>query len=437
MDREAGQPQVRQGLEACGARQAEVVQSRGGLGGAVGRTAAGSGEPGGAAADFGAEGRIEEKTLERRGEIGRGCERNHRSVFLEFRCHFGEIFHMGPGEDWSAEGGRLEDVVAAAAGKRPPHEDGRGEAEQGGELADGVEQEDAGQRQRLRRGQAGAAEKRDSAGGQFFRGGGEGLRAAGGENEEEAGEAGGKGEEGVEDDAVLVGAARGGGRHGGGGDPDGRGLERVEKFPNIGGDLHGIRIEVVLEISGNFDSGRPEGAVTGGGGAVLGEDEVGQGKDAAEEPAEAEVAGKSPVRNAGVDDEEAGAVAAGFAKEVGPDFGFGDDEKRGPEAAQHAAHGEAVVDGGEKDTVGEAGEFFFADGAARESGSGDIEGHGRQAVPEPAEKRHGGEDLADADGMQPDGAGGRREEMAGQEAESFAQPAEVAAVSQDAETQIE
>lgn len=432
-----GEPQARKGLKTCRARQAEIVKSSGGPGGAGGGAAAPGGEAGGKDADFRAKPGIEEEAFEGGGQFLRRGQRNERVIFAEFRGAFGEIFHVRPGEDGDAEGGGLEDVVAAAAGEGAAHEDGGGDAEKGGELADGVQQEHAGQREGIRRRQLGAAEKGDAAGGEFLAGGGEGLRAAGGEDEEEAGEAGGKGEEGVKDGAVLVGVVRGGGGHGGGRDPDRGRLQGVEKLLNVGRDFCGIRIEIVLEVSGDFDVFGAERAVARGGGGVLGEDEVGEGEDVAEETAEAEVAGEGAVRDAGVDDEEAGAVAAGFAKEVGPDFGFGNDEERGADAAEDAAHGEAVVDGSEEDAVGQGGELLLADGASGEGGCGDVKRDAGEGLPQAAEEGDGGEGFADADGVQPDGAGGRREEMAGEEAEAFAEGAEVAAVFDAAETQVE
>lgn len=157
----------------------------------------------------------------------------------------------------------------------------------------------------------------------------------------------------------------------------------------------------------------------------------------AEEPAEAEVAGKGAVGEAGVDDEDERAGAAGFAEEVGPDFGLHDDEQRGAEAAEDAANGEAVIQRDIKDCVGEADKFFFAEGAAGEGGCGDEDGDAGQEGAEAAEEDGGGEGLADADGVQPDGAGGRRENVRRQESEALAEAAEVAAVPGDAQAQVE
>lgn len=344
---------------------------------------------------------------------------------------------MRPGQHRDAEGGGFQQVVPAAAREGAPDEDASGRAEERGEFADGVQQKHAGQGEGVRGGQVRATEEGDAAGGELFRGGGEAFGAARGEDEQEAGVSRSEAEEGVEYGVVLVGVAVERGGHGGGGDPDGGGPERVEKLLNISRDFCGIRIEIVFEISGDFDLFRAHGAVAGGGGGVLGEDEIGEGEDVAEEAAEAEIAGEGAVRDAGVDDEETGAVAAGFAKEVGPDFGFGDDEKRGTEAAEDAAHGKAVVDGGEEDAAGEARQFFFADVASGEGGGGDIDGHAGEGALEAAQERDGGEDFADADGMQPDGSGGGRTEVAREEAEAFGEAGGVAAVAGDAERQIE
>jgi len=157
----------------------------------------------------------------------------------------------------------------------------------------------------------------------------------------------------------------------------------------------------------------------------------------AEEPAVAEVAGEGAVGEAGVDDDDACAGAAGFAEEVGPDFGLHDNEERGAEAAEDAADGEAVIERSIKDGVGEAQEFFFAEGAAGEGGGGDEDGDAGQERAEVAEQDGGGECFSDADGVQPYGAGGRRENVRRQEAEALAEAAEVAAVPGDAQAQVE
>lgn len=156
-----------------------------------------------------------------------------------------------------------------------------------------------------------------------------------------------------------------------------------------------------------------------------------------EEPAEAQVAGQGAVRDAGVGEQEARARAAGFAEQIGPDLGLHHDEERRAEAAQDAAHGEAVVERRVEDGVGQAGQPFLAESAAGESCCRDVDGNAGQKRAEAAEEDGGGERFSDADGMQPDGAGGRRENVRREEAETLAEAAQVAAVLGDPQGQVQ
>ena len=58
----------------------------------------------------------------------------------------GEVFHVRTNDDGLAEIGRLQDVVAAALRQRSSHEDHVGYFKERGEFADGIEQQNAGQR---------------------------------------------------------------------------------------------------------------------------------------------------------------------------------------------------------------------------------------------------------------------------------------------------
>lgn len=129
VDGHAGEPEGAKGVGAERAGQGVIVDLGGGSSGAGGSAAAGGGKGAGALAEPGLEAGIREDALEGRGQSSGRIESNDRVIFAEIRGHFREIFHVGAGEDCCAEGGGLEQVVAAMGDERAAHEDGRGGAE--------------------------------------------------------------------------------------------------------------------------------------------------------------------------------------------------------------------------------------------------------------------------------------------------------------------
>ena len=76
---------------------------------------------------------------------------SERSRAVKFFRDGSEVFHVRTNDDRFAEIGRLQDVVAAALCQRAPHEDDIGYVKERSQFADGIEQQDSGQGQRLER----------------------------------------------------------------------------------------------------------------------------------------------------------------------------------------------------------------------------------------------------------------------------------------------
>jgi hypothetical protein len=148
------------------------------------------------------------------------------------------------------------------------------------------------------------------------------------------------------------------------------------------------------------------------------------------------VAWQGAVGDAAVDDDEAGAGADRLAPEIRPDFGLHDGDDGGLQGAQNAANGEAIVQREVKDAVGEVREFLFGHGAACDGGDRDVKGRLGQGLAQAAEQADGAHGFADADGVEPDGAWRGAAVAAGEEAESFGEMAEVAAVTQNAPGEV-
>ena len=100
-------------------------------------------------------------------------------------------------------------------------------------------------------------------------------------------------------------------------------------------NAEGGGLGVVFHVAGDCDGifGSANFAESGGVGIGLGEVESGGGEDAVEKDAEG-VAGaaeafKGSFGDAGVDEDDRDVAAAGFPEEVGPNFGFDDDDEFG------------------------------------------------------------------------------------------------------------
>ena len=65
---------------------------------------------------------------------------------MEFVRDGREVFHVRTNDDRFAEIRRLQNVVAAALRQRSAHEDDIGDFKERGQFADGIQQQDSGQR---------------------------------------------------------------------------------------------------------------------------------------------------------------------------------------------------------------------------------------------------------------------------------------------------
>lgn len=385
--------------------------------GAGGRATSGFGQSAGAGPDPAGAVGVVEQIGGGRGEVSGAGDCDTGFVSAEVGGDLREVFHVGAKEERPAEKGRLEDVVAATVGERAAHEHHGVQGEQGSEFADGIEEQHAGEAVETGAGgKGGAAHEGDSSVGEFLGDDFETFGLAGGEDQQQTGEARGEFGEGAEDSVVFVDVVGKGWGHGAGGDEDVLRGSGVQEGADVRRDGAGF-LEVVLEVAGGDDAvwGRAklEEAVAGGG--VLGQDAVRQGEDRPEEAAEAKVAGEGGIGDAAVDEQQAAAGAFGFAEEVGPDFGFGDDDEGGTDGAQDAANGEAEVEGGVEDAGGKSGQPGFGEGASGQGGGGDKERDVREGGAQAADQREDGEDLADGDGVEPNGAGKGLVEGVGQE----------------------
>lgn len=182
------------------------------------------------------------------------------------------------------------------------------------------------------------------------------------------------------------------------------------------------RADVEFEVAGDGDAGglAADGYQTGGIGLALRENAGDAAEEGTPEDAKGAVAGPGTVRDAGVDDGDGNLAAGAGADEVGPEFGFSEDEQLGAEGAQPGADGPGEIEGAVEDAFrAEAllGEFLTGSG-----GGGDDDIVAGECGLEGADEAGDGEDFPDGDGMDPeDGVGlaEAREEGAADEAEAF------------------
>jgi len=138
------------------------------------------------------------------------------------------------------------------------------------------------------------------------------------------------------------------------------------------------------------------------------------------------------VGDAAADEEDRDVAAGGFAEEVGPDFGFEDDDDGGIDCFEDATNAEGPVQGEEDYGVCE-GHALLGEGVTGEGGGGDDEGALRVGVFQAAGEGDAGEGFADGDGVNPDGAGmlgGELLESQNGKAEALAEIGEIFAVAE-------
>ena len=143
-------------------------------------------------------------------------------------------------------------------------------------------------------------------------------------------------------------------------------------------------------------------------------------------------AGEGAVGDAAADEQDGDFAATRFAEEVGPDFGFEDDDDGGFDGVENAANAEGPVEGEIDYGVGE-GHALFGEGVTGEGGGGDDERALGVGVLQAASERYAGEGFADGDGVNPDGAGvlsGEFFEFRNGKAEALAEIGKIFAVAQ-------
>ena len=137
---------------------------------------------------------------------------------------------------------------------------------------------------------------------------------------------------------------------------------------------------------------------------ALGEEERDFGEDGVPETADAQVAGKGAVGDAGVGDGDGDVSAVALGEEAGPELGLHEDEEVGPEEVQVAADGGGEVEGEIEDVGGgkaPAGEVLAGGGGGRDEDEVIREG-GLEVLDEAL----GSEGFSDGDGVEPDGSAG-------------------------------
>ena len=142
--------------------------------------------------------------------------------------------------------------------------------------------------------------------------------------------------------------------------------------------------------------------------------------------------GEGAVGDAAADEEDGDVAAGGFAEEVGPDFGFEDDDDGGFDGVEDTADAKGPVKGEIDYGVGE-GHALFGEGVTGEGGGGDDEEALGVEIFQAAGEGYAGERFAYRDGVNPDGAGMLAAELfesRNGKAETLAEIGEILAVAQ-------
>jgi hypothetical protein len=133
----------------------------------------------------------------------------------------------------------------------------------------------------------------------------------------------------------------------------------------------------------------------------LREEECDLGEQRTPERAHPQIAGKGAVGDAGVDDRDGNRGALAFKQQPRPEFAFHEDQHLGPDCAQIGADGEGEVQREVEDEF--CAKAFAGDLLACGGGGGDDDGTAGETFAQFSHEALGREDLADGDGVQPDG----------------------------------
>ena len=376
---------------------------------------------------------------DRAGQCGGVFDLHARARRAEFVCNGLEVLHVRPDDHGLGEKCGLENIVPAAAGQGSAHEDRVRHGKQAAQFADGIQQKHRRKRQRFRAAQSRAAQVGNPGRLQFPRRRVETLRLSRRQNQQQVRAPRGEFLERPNRRVVFVHVAGRRGRHGAGGDPHFAGPHALEQSGHRGAGRRRARREVVLEIAAGAGTlgKRLERQKPLAHGVRLRQDGIGRGQYSPKEPPEGQVARKSPVGDAAIDDRQARAGAVHLTKEIGPDLGLRNHHGRGAQRAQHAPHRPHVIHGRVKYAVGQIAQLVAGGGAARQGRGGDEKPGAWELRPQAAQEFHARQDLAHRNCMQPDGPGAGLSKRTREEAEALRQTPPVAAVPQTAKQEIQ
>ena len=268
--------------------------------------------------------------------------------------HGGEIFHRRAKYRDLAEGGGLQNIVAAGIDERTANKDAVREAVERGKFTDGVEEQDggvvgdgvlrtvlAGSDSRAGQGEFGAANELTMGFLDEFGGGGKSFGLARGKDKQ------GFGKIALDDAEHKQREGFFGGNHAASNDERPAAAALAFFLEPLGERSGRGKLEIVFQIAADRDTVRrcAKGTDTFGvlfglhqeGGRIT---ESGFEKRLEIEAEYAEIrlpAGKGTIRDASTDEKHGNLAAASLVEEIGPDFGFQDDDQRGFRGVKNAA----------------------------------------------------------------------------------------------------
>ena len=342
---------------------------------------------------------------------------------LERRGDVAEVLHIWSGEDGDAEARGFERILSAAGrGEAGADEGDARDGVDAGKLADGVEQEDGGGRDRC--GGVDPPRPAECWVGQKRGNGVEALGMARRQDGDELRQLRQCSSVGAEDDGffTFAGAAA---------DEHWSANWQVTSEERDDGQLRGGRWwQVIFEIAGDVDAVRRRTDLAQAFGIKrgLGEEDARAGEQFLPDATESEVARIGAVRDARIDDSDGDALFGGDGEIVGPELRFDEHEQARAERAEIAAQDPAEVEREIKD--GSSAEALACELLAGAGGGGDDDTElgvsAGERFAQAQDERGGSEDFSDGNGVEPDGAGDvwrgeRLFQAGGNEAEALAE----------------
>ena len=137
-------------------------------------------------------------------------------------------------------------------------------------------------------------------------------------------------------------------------------------------------------------------------GLALHQEEIDLGEHAGEEAARLPVARERARRDAAVHERDARAAPTRLVDEVGPQLRLDEDEQRRVQDVESPAHRVREVEGRVEQPV-DAADALLGHRVAGHRGRGEEDAVPREALAQRGDQGPGGQDLADGDGVDPDG----------------------------------